>query len=70
MTRAVLSAIKLDFREAFGYHPLFPTLPVLYWVVVTELSPFKNKRANKILVATLISAYLATWAVRLTVGSP
>lgn len=68
MTRAVLSAIKLDFGEAFGYHPLFPTLPVLYWAVITELAPFKSGPANKITVAALLCAYGVTWAVRLAVG--
>ena len=67
MTRAVISVLKLDFRSAFQYHPLVFTLPLLYWTVVTELEPFKNKRINRITVASLISAFLAVWAVRLVV---
>ena len=65
MTRATLAAMRFDFAAAFRYHPLFPTLPLLYWTVVTELSPFKNKRANKITVTALLSAFVAVWIVRL-----
>ena len=67
MTRAVMSLARLDFGSAFRYHPLVFTLPLLYWTVVTELEPFKNKRLNKITVVSLISAFLAVWAVRLAV---
>ena len=67
MTRAVTSLLKLDLKSAVEYHPLVFTLPLLYWTVVTELEPFKNKRLNRITVASLISAFLVVWAVRLAV---
>lgn len=67
MTRAVISVMRLDFKSALGYHPLVFTLPLLYLTVVTELEPFKNKRLNRITVASLISAFLAVWAVRILV---
>ena len=65
MTRAVLAVARLDFLAAFRFHPLFWTLPILYWVVVTELEPFKNARANKITVALLASAFVGAWIVKL-----
>ena len=65
MTRATISALRLDFRSAFGYHPLFWTLPILYWTLATELSPFKSRRANKITLTVLTSAFVAVWIVRL-----
>ena len=65
MTRAVTAALRLDFKSAFGYHPLFITLPILYQTVITELSPFKSKLANKITVVSLASAFLGVWIVRL-----
>jgi hypothetical protein len=67
MTRAVKSLLKFDLKGAFFYHPLVFTLPLLYWTVVTELAPFKNKRLNRITVVSLISAFLSVWAVRLVV---
>lgn len=65
MTRATIAAMRLDFRSAFGYHPLFWTLPILYWTLATELSPFKSRLANRLTVILLAAAFLGVWAVRL-----
>ena len=38
MTRAVISVLKLNFRQAFQYHPLFPIVPGgLYYVGIHSL---------------------------------
>jgi len=67
MTRAAIAALRLDFKSAFSHHPLFFTLPLIYWTVVTEFSPFKNKRVNKLILVALASAFIAVWVVKLAV---
>ena len=41
MTRAWLCALRLDFRQAFYYHPLFPlpAVAVLLWLCRKKLPP-------------------------------
>lgn len=36
MTRAVLSALRLDFKSAFSYHPMFFTLPVCWLYIMFD----------------------------------
>ena len=67
MTRAMRAVLRLDFAAAFGYHPLYWTVPLLYWMAVTELEPFKNKRVNKIVIVSLLSAFVAVWVVKMIV---
>lgn len=45
MTRAVLSALRGDFRAAFAYHPLWVTLPLLAWLVFCSVLPQYRKAA-------------------------
>ena len=60
MTRAVLSALQLDFREAFYYHPLFWMLPViLIFYIFWEKIPKKIKYGiTWIMVIALVGIYI------------
>ncbi len=68
MTRAWLSALRLDFAAAFAYHPLWVLL--VPWAVAAWLS---HRRGNKKLFEGLLIAasvlMVAAYAYRLCVGS-
>ena len=64
MTRACLSAFRLDFASAFYYHPLWPLLPVasvllfIYWIK-------KKKRAFNATLMIFLTALLGVYIWRL-----
>ena len=49
MTRACLSALRLDFAAAFSYHPLWVILPLLIPLLVWE-----SKRAKRLFFPTIL----------------
>ena len=67
MTRALLSALRLDFASAFYYHPLwFAVIPVFALLIL-----FYFTKKNKAFYVTLLSsiiALLAVYVVRLIFG--
>ena len=65
MTRAVLSALKLDFKGAFEHNPMFWSIPLIYWSVITEMSPFKSKKLNNIFLISLFGIIAVAYALRL-----
>lgn len=59
MTRAVISAIRLDFKEAFYYHPLWCVVPLVAFLLII----FRNKKRAfnlciQLTCILLISVYL------------
>ena len=67
MTRAVLSALRLDFAAAFYYHPLWCVL--LPAAVALLILRAKGKmRAFRILLYLLIAAFLAVYLWRIFCG--
>lgn len=69
MTRAFLSFVRLDFKKAFDYHPLFPIVFIeLVYFVFRDLIPEKykinEKVENTVLCATAI-LMIAVWIYRL-----
>lgn len=64
MTRATLSALRLDFAMAFYYHPLWPL--VLPGAVLLLFLFKKGKRgAFGVIIALLILTFLITYFIRL-----
>lgn len=68
MSRAWLSALKLDFAAAFRCHPLFWTVPVVGWLMWKEFRPFHKLWINIALTAALTLALLGCWLWRLNGG--
>lgn len=66
MTRALVSAIRLDFAAAFHYHPLWILLPpvALLWLCIGERRP-RLARVGLIAVAVL---FLVTYVCRFIWG--
>ena len=65
MTRAIISVLKLDFRQAFEYHPLFPIVILggVYYIFRTQFRKWFHigtKQENMmLLVAGMI--FLGRW---------
>lgn len=67
MSRALMSALTLDFSEAFRYHPLWITVPTSA-VALAVLGANGKKRASTVLLVCLAALFLITWIVRLVTG--
>ena len=64
MTRACLSALRLDLAAAFAYHPLWIALPPV--AVLAPVLYFKQKkRALSALIWTLVAAMLVVYLWRM-----
>lgn len=64
MTRAVISATKLDFITAFRYHPMFWSLPVIFLYLIADGNLF-GKKADKIIVFGILAGFLINWTVKI-----
>lgn len=63
MTRALLCAVRLQFEEAFHYHPLFWTMPFLVlFVLFGGALPHKPK---KIVTWVFVICFVTVYFVRL-----
>ena len=65
MTRAILSAIKLDFAAAFVLHPMFWSLPILILYFLYDGCLFSNKKINFGVIAVLALSFLLNWIVKI-----
>ena len=63
LTRAWLSAIKLNFPLAMYYHPLFWTIPLIALLFIFEKR--MPKKLVKILMTVFIAAFLAVYVMRM-----
>lgn len=65
MTRAYLCLLQGDVGGAFGYHPMFWSVPL--WVVLyfTDGKLFRSKWLNGVLVGGLLAGFLVHWIIQL-----
>lgn len=74
MTRAWLSAFRLDFSAAFAYHPLFWVVPFAIVVAcveelpATEL-PRRVRWLARVVPVVLVALLLVVWVARLVDGA-
>lgn len=64
MTRATLSALKLDFGKAFYYHPLWIILLPSVALCILFLKR-RKMGAYRVTLALLITAFIVTYLIRL-----
>lgn len=66
MTRAVIAALKFNFREAYQYHPLIIIMPLmgLWCVKSSKLS----RKTNYIIIGVAVTAFAACYIVRILSG--
>lgn len=65
MTRALLSALRLDLAAAFRYHPMFWAVPIIYLEFLFDGRLFKNKRVNRVLLSAIVIGFIANWIVKI-----
>jgi len=63
MTRAVLSALKLDFKSAFSYHIMFWSVPLFVLLIFKDGRIFKNKHLNLSLYILLGVGFLVNYFI-------
>lgn len=61
MTRAVFSALRLDFAAAFSYHWMFWSVPVLLVMFLLDGKLFKQKLLNRLLLVLIGVGFAANW---------
>lgn len=67
MTRAVISLLRLDFRQAFYYYPLVFLVPLVF--VLYLLRKHFSKKFKTVLCAALLAAMLLLYLYRMINGS-
>lgn len=65
MTRAVISALKLNFIEAFNFHPMFWSVPILYVYIIKDGKLFKNKTVNISCLVFIGIGFLLNWLIKI-----
>ena len=71
MTRAQLAALRLDFRAAFWYHPLwFLPLPLLAGQFLFPNGLFRNKKWNTGLSIVLLILVVGVYGIRMFLYFP
>lgn len=65
MTRALLSALKLDFASAFHYHRMFWSLPILGLYVLFDGNLFKNRIINIGVLIVILIGFVVNWVLNL-----
>ena len=65
ITRAWLSLLRLDFRSAFRFNPMFWSVPLLAWLYLIDFKPFKSKWLNCALMSLLLGGFLVSQIINL-----
>ena len=61
MTRALLSSLQGNISEAFDYHIMFWSIPLLYWYFIFDGKLFKKKWLNNNILILIIIGFLINW---------
>lgn len=61
MTNALISAIQLDFRQAFLHHSMFWSVPVLYICFLFDGVIFRNKWVNIVFYVLILIGFILNW---------
>lgn len=65
MTRAILSALRLDLKAAFLYHPMFWSMPILYLYFLLDKGIFPKKLWNRLLLWGICGGFVLNWFVKI-----
>lgn len=65
MTRAIISAMKLDFISAFHYHKMFWSVPILYLYFLFDGKLFTNKLINRTVFIFIAAGFIVFWIIKL-----
>lgn len=65
MTRAMIAALQLRFREAFAYHPMFWSMPILYLYFLLDDGIFRKKLWNRVVLLGIGVGFIVNWLLKL-----
>lgn len=65
MSRAWLALLRLDFRGAFSFHPMFWSLPVLALVFLLDGCSISGRRVSRWLYLAILVLLALCYALRL-----
>ena len=65
MTHAWLSLSRGNIAEAFSYHPLFWTVPILYYFFLKDGKVFRERWVNTVLLGVMLGGYAILFVLRL-----
>ena len=65
MTRAFVSALRLDFASAFSYHPMFWSLPLIALYYWRDGKVFKSEKGNTFVFFALFIGFLFVGIMRI-----
>lgn len=65
MTRAVRALVRLDFVEAFFYHPMVFSMPLVIVYIFTNGRLFKKKLIDDIILICIGMGFVINYVVKL-----
>ena len=67
MTRAYLAVLRMDFKQAFLYHPMFWSVPIICAFFLFDGGLFKRKKWNNLLLCLMGIGFVIVWIIKLIV---
>lgn len=64
MTHALLSAVKLDFKTAFHFHPMFWSVPIIALYILFEGRLFKKRALNVIILSLIAIGFVVQYVLK------
>ena len=61
MSWAMVCVLKFHFVEAFKSHPMFWSMPILYWFFLMDTETFKKRRSNWIILILIGAGFFINW---------
>lgn len=65
MTRAMIAALQLQFGEAFGYHPMFWSIPILYAYFLLDEGIFRKRFWDRVVLWGIGAGFAVNWLLQL-----
>ncbi len=60
-TRALIQALKLNFKDAFSLHPMFWSFPILLVYFFFDGKVFKNRTVNYLIPFFVLVGFILNW---------
>lgn len=65
LSRAWLAVLRLDFVQAFRYHPMFWSIPVFGLYILFDGKLFRQEKWNRSVLAILVGGFILCYGLRL-----
>jgi hypothetical protein len=65
MSRAFAAALRFDFLEAFAYHPMFWSMPILYLYYLIDGGVFRSKKINRAILVSIAVGFAVQWVMKI-----